>query len=159
MRFLLSAAFLVCYLPVLHANAQVATEIIRGGGHATRSTSNVVSYSAQCPSAGYEIRFLKESEQVQFIVKDGGDRRGSERSFDISGTQFGKTFLHKRLYGDFEINCGKGLVIFFLGVQLQRVGQPKVVAYHFAIDNSGMVLNDRGLEDNHFDEIDALIDH
>lgn len=157
MRFFLRTAFLVFYLARIHPDAQ-ATEIIRGGGHAMPSTSNMVSYSAQCPGAGYEIRILKQSAQVQFIVKDGGDRHGGERSFDISGTRFGKTFLHKRLYGDFEIACGKGLVLYFLGVQLQRTGQPKVVRYNLAIDNSGTVLRDPGLEDDDFDEIDRLID-
>jgi len=101
---------------------------------------------------------LKQSTRAQFIVKDGDGRRGGERSFDISETQFGKTFLHKRIYGDFEIACGRGLVVYFMGVQLQRTGPPKVVSYHFSIDNGGTVLVDKGLEDEDPNEIDRLID-
>ena len=156
-RFVLSAAILSMYFSGPNVSAQVAGNVITGGGHAARSTANMISYSAQCPGAGYEIRFLKQSAQVQFIVKDVG-RDGGERSFDISGTQFGKTFLHKRLYGDFEIACGKGLILFFMGVQLQRTGAPKVVSYHITIDNNGTVLRDEGLWDEDPIEIDRLID-
>jgi hypothetical protein len=157
MRFFLSVAFLLFYFSGANVRAQVAGNIVSGGGHATSSTLNMITYSAQCPGAGYEIRFLKQSAQAQFIVKDGGSD-GGERAYDISGTRFGKTFLHKRLYGEFEISCGKGLVLFFMGVQLQRTGAPKVVSYHISIDNNGTVLRDEGLWDEDPIEIDRLID-
>lgn len=152
MCFLAPAAFLISYLAGICASAQ-AEEVVVTTAHARPSTSFTISYSAQCPGASYEIRFLKKSAQVQFIVKDG-----SERSFDISGTRFGQTFSHKHLYGDFEMACGRGLVLYFTGVQLQRTGQPKVVSYIFSIDNNGTVLREQGPVEEDFNEIDRLID-
>ena len=155
MRFFSPAAFLISCLAGCHASAQTQAQevVVVRTAHARPSTAFTVSYSAQCPGAAYEIRILKKSVQVQFIVRDG-----SERSFDMSGTGFGQTFLHKHLYGDFDIACGKGLVLHFLGVQLQRTGQPKVVRYYLAIDNNGTVLHERGPEEDEFDEIERLID-
>lgn len=151
-RFFLPAAVLISYLAGMHANAQ-AEPVVVSSAHARPSTGFTISYSAQCPGRAYEIRILKKSAQVQFIVKEGSDR-----TFDISGTGFGQTFLHKHLYGDFEMVCGRGLVLYFLGVQLQRTGQPKLVRYYFAIDNNGTVLREEGPAEEDDDEIDRLID-
>jgi hypothetical protein len=151
-RFFLPAAVLISCLAGIHAKAQTAPVVVTSS-HGRPSTGFTTSYSAQCPGRGYEIRISKKTAQVQFIVKDG-----SERTFDISGTGFGQTFLHKRLYGDFEMVCGRGLVLHFLGVQLQRTGQPKLVRYYFSIDNNGTVFHEEGPEEVDYDEIDRLID-
>jgi hypothetical protein len=151
-RFFFFAAVLISYLAGIHANAQTGPVVV-SSAHGRPSTGFTTSYSAQCPGRGYEIRISKKSAQVQFIVKEG-----SERTFDISGTGFGQTFLHKHLYGDFDMVCGKGLVLHFLGVQLQRVGQPKLVRYYFSIDNNGTVLREEGPAEEDYDEIDRLID-
>jgi hypothetical protein len=152
MRCLFSAALLATWLGGIPACAQ-AEQIVMTATDPRPATSFTVSYSAQCPGVGYEIRFLKQSAQVQFIVRDGG-----ERIFDISGTRFGQTFLHKHLYGDFDMVCGRGLVLHFLGVQLQRTGQPKLMRYYFSIENNGTVIHEEGPVEEDVDEIDRLID-
>lgn len=151
-RSCLPAAFLISCLAGMHASAQTAP-IVVSTAHGRPPSEVTISYGAQCAGAGFELRFLKKSAQVQFIVKDG-----AERVFDISGTRFGQTFLHKHLYGNFDMGCGKGVFVHFLGVQLQRTGQPRVMRYYFSIGKDGTVFQDDGPVEEDVDEIDRLID-
>lgn len=142
----------------LMANFSIAqTVTVTSGGHTAPATSNVITYSAQCPGAGYEIRILKKpGKQMQFVVDEG-----ARRTFDISETQFGKNFLSKPLYGNFGIGCAnKGMVLSFMGVELQKEGQPKAVSYHFIIGNDGKVSHDPGLTVDSFHAINSyLVEH
>ena len=159
MRILFATAFLACNFLPLQGGAQAAEAVVSSGRHAIPATAQTASYSARCARTGYEIRISKQDSTVQLVIRDAAGLPGQARSFDMSDTPFGRTFLRNNLYGGFSMGCGKGVVVDFMGVELRREAQPKVVRYQIAFDDRGNVLLDRGLTEEEPDEIDVLIRH
>ena len=147
------STFLLIYLLGNLAPAQT-TITVTSNGLAKPARSNFISYGAICQDVGYEIRILKDSAQMLFIVKDGG----GEHAFDISETRFGRDVLHKRLLGNYGFSCARqSLGLLFMGIELAGSGQSEPVSYNIALGNDGAVLLDGGRKEESIDTVNRFL--
>jgi hypothetical protein len=111
-------------------------------GHPVAAKGQTIAYSGECNNEKYEMRISRETDKVQFFLRQG------KQVVDVSNSNFGQTFLTMPLAGVFAFTCVKDVLqANFWGVEIPVSGPSRSIVYLFELGFDGTIVNDQGMKE------------